>query len=306
MKALVTGGAGFIGSHLVDALLVDGWEVRIVDNLTTGTLENLNPDAEFIYGNIRKTGIFSRAMCGIDVVFHQAAIPAVPRSIQMPVSTNSVNVGGTLDVLEAARAAGVRRVVFASSSSVYGDTDQLPKIENMAIEPLSPYAVQKLACEGYCKVYNKIYGLETVALRYFNVFGPRQDPTSDYAAVIPLFITHALRDTEPTIEGDGCNTRDFTYVANVVHANLLAAESEEAVGRVINVGTGTQTSINTLWKTIKKLTGTDVDPVPGPPRQGDVRDSLAGQQVARSLLGYYPSIRVKEGLELTIGDLNEA
>jgi nucleoside-diphosphate-sugar epimerase len=245
-------------------------------------------------------------MCGIDVVFHQAAIPAVPRSIQMPVSTNSVNVGGTLDVLEAARKAGVRRVVFASSSSVYGDTVKLPKVENMAIEPLSPYAVQKLAGEGYCKVYNKIYGLETVALRYFNVFGPRQDPTSDYAAVIPKFITHALRDTEPTIDGDGCSTRDFTYIANVVHANLLAAESEEAAGRVINVGTGMQTSINTLWETIKKITGTDVDPIYGAPRQGDVRDSLAGQQVAKNLLGYYPAIGVKEGLFLTIGDLNEA
>lgn len=298
MLALVTGGAGFIGSHIVDRLLEEGWDVRVLDNLSTGSLDNLDTvRAQFIEGDIRDEVGLLNIMSPVDVVFHHAAIPAVPRSIKMPVTTNSVNVDGTLMVLEAARTVGVERVVFASSSSVYGDTDQLPKVENMPTLPLSPYAVQKLAGENYCSVYNKVYGLKTVALRYFNVFGPRQNPDNDYAAVIPLFINHAKAGTAPTIHGDGNNTRDFTYVSNVVDANLLAAESEEAVGRVINVGGGVQTSINMLWLTIKDIVGTDVDPITGPPRKGDVRDSLAGMKVASALLGYYPNVSLREGLE---------
>lgn len=298
MRALVTGGAGFIGSHIVDRLLDEGWDVRVLDNLSTGCLDNLDTErAQFIQGDIRDDATLLTVMQDVDVVFHQAAIPAVPRSIRLPITTNSVNVDGTLLVLEYARLCGVRRVVFASSSSVYGDTAKLPKVENMPALPLSPYAVQKLAGEGYCSVFNKVYGLETVALRYFNVFGPRQNPNTDYAAVIPKFISHAKTGTAPTIDGDGNDTRDFTYVSNVVDANLLAATSEDAVGRVINVGAGTQTSINMLWHTIKELVGTDVNSLSGPPRQGDVQDSLAGMDVSRALLGYYPCVALKEGLE---------
>jgi nucleoside-diphosphate-sugar epimerase len=263
-------------------------------------MDNVHPDAEFTEGDIRDMPTLLIAMQDVDVVFHQAAIPAVPRSIQLPVTTNDVNVNGTLLVLQAARVMEVRRVVVASSSSVYGDTERLPKVENMPALPLSPYAVQKLAGENYCSVYNKIYGLETVALRYFNVFGPRQNPNGSYAAVVPLFIDHAKMGAEPTIDGDGSNTRDFTYVQNVVDANLLAAASEHAVGRVINVGAGKQTSIKTLWDTIRDLVGTDVDAIYGPPRQGDVRDSLAGMQVAKNLLRYHPKVGLKEGLALTI------
>lgn len=302
MRALVTGGAGFIGSHIVDRLLDEGWEVRVLDNLSTGTLDNLDTKrAEFIEGDIRDIATLTPVMQAIDVVFHHAAIPAVPRSIKMPITTNSVNVDGTLLVLEVARTQGVRRVVFASSSSVYGDTDKLPKVENMPTLPLSPYAVQKLAGENYCSVYNKIFGLETVVLRYFNVFGPRQTPNSSYAAVVPKFILHAKMNSEPTIDGSGNNTRDFTYVQNVVDANVLAAASQYAVGRAINVGGGVQTSINTLWQTIKGLAGTDVDAITGPPRSGDVKDSLAGMTVARALLGYYPHVTLKEGLKEMIG-----
>ncbi len=297
MRALVTGGAGFIGSHIVDRLLSEDWDVRVLDNLSTGTMDNLDTRAQYIAGDIRDEYRLLNAMKDVDVVFHQAAMPAVPRSIKMPISSNSVNVDGTLLVLDIARNMGVRRVVFASSSSVYGDTDKLPKVENMPALPLSPYAVQKLAGEGYCSVYNKVFGLETVVLRYFNVFGPRQNPNSDYAAVIPKFINHAKMNSEPTIDGDGNNTRDFTYVQNVVDANILAAWSQDSVGRVINVGGGVQTSINTLWHTIKGIVGTDVDPITGPPRQGDVKDSLAGMKVASALLGYYPEVGLKEGLE---------
>ena len=298
MRALVTGGAGFIGSHIVDRLLDEGWDVRVLDNLYTGCLDNLDTDrAQFVQGDIRDIATLLTVMQDVEVVFHQAAIPAVPRSIRMPVMTNSVNVDGTLQVLDVAHKVGVRRVVYASSSSVYGDTDKLPKVENMPALPLSPYAVQKLAGEGYCGVYNKVYGLETVALRYFNVFGPRQNPNTDYAAVIPKFILHAKEGTEPTIDGDGNNTRDFTYVQNVVDANLLAATSEEAVGRVINVGAGTQTSITMLWHMIKRLVGTDVNSLSGPPRPGDVKDSLAGMKVAEVLLGYYPKVALEEGLK---------
>ncbi len=302
MRALVTGGAGFIGSHIVDRLLDEGWDVRVLDNLSTGNLDNLDTKrAQFIEGDIRDIATLLTVMQDVDVVFHLAAMPAVPRSIKMPVTTNSVNVDGTLLVLEVAHSQGVRRVVYSSSSSVYGDTAKLPKVENMQTLPLSPYAVQKLAGEGYCSVYNKVFGLETVALRYFNVFGPRQNPNSDYSAVIPKFITHAKMDSEPTIDGDGNNTRDFTYVQNVVDANLLAAWSPDAVGRVINVGGGQQTSINTLWHIIKGLVGTDVEAIHGHPRQGDVKDSLAGMKVASALLGYYPSVDLKEGLEEMIG-----
>ena len=301
MRALVTGGAGFIGSHIVDRLLEEGWDVRVLDNLYTGDINNVNPKAEFIQGDIRDIATCLTVMQDVEVVFHQAAIPAVPRSIRMPVMTNSVNVDGTLQVLDVAHKVGVRRVVYASSSSVYGDTAKLPKVENMPALPLSPYAVQKLAGEGYCSVFHKVYGLETVALRYFNVFGPRQNPNTDYAAVIPKFIRHAKLGTEPTIEGDGNNTRDFTYVQNVVDANLLAASADDAVGRVINVGAGTQTSITMLWYMIKDLVGTDVNSVPGPPRPGDVKDSLAGMHVAYALLGYCPKVALKEGLKEMIG-----
>jgi nucleoside-diphosphate-sugar epimerase len=301
--ALVTGGAGFIGGHLVDGLLAAGWSVRVIDDLSTGSEQNLAQAMdriEFTRGDIRDGELLNRIMDGVEVVFHQAAMASVPRSVAMPVLTNSINVDGTLLVLETARQSGVRRVVYAASSSAYGDTEVLPKIETLPATPLSPYALQKYTGEVYCRLYSELYGLETVALRYFNIFGPRQDPNSDYAAVIPCFVTAALEGRPPVIYGDGEQTRDFTYVENAVQANLLAADAERASGSVINIAAGKRTSLNDLWRGIRKIVGTDVEAEHAAPREGDVRDSLADLTRASDLLAYAPDIDLDVGLGRTI------
>ena len=301
--ALVTGGAGFIGGHLVEGLLAAGWSVRVIDDLSTGSEQNLAQAMdriEFTRGDIRDGEALKRVMDGVEVVFHQAAMASVPRSVAMPVLTNSINIDGTLLVLETARQSGVRRVVYAASSSAYGDTEVLPKIETLPATPLSPYALQKYTGEVYCRLYRELYGLETVALRYFNIFGPRQDPNSDYAAVIPCFVTAALEGRPPVIYGDGDQTRDFTYVENAVQANLLAADAERASGCVINIAAGTRTSLNDLWQSIRKIVGTDLEAQHAAPREGDVRDSLADLTRASDLLGYAPGIDLDVGLDRTI------
>ncbi len=301
--ALVTGGAGFIGGHLVEGLLGAGWEVRVLDDLSTGSERNLaqaKGRIEFTRGDIRDAGALERVMHGVEVVFHQAAMASVPRSVAMPVLTNSINIDGTLLVLETARQAGVRRVVYAASSSAYGDTEVLPKVESMPATPRSPYALQKYTGEVYCRLYCELYGLETVALRYFNIFGPRQDPKSDYAAVIPCFVTAALANHPPVIYGDGGQTRDFTYVENAVQANLLAADAEHASGSVINIAAGVRTSLNDLWQGIRRNVDTDVEARYEASREGDVRDSLADLTLASKLLGYDPTVNLEDGLRRTI------
>jgi len=301
--ALVTGGAGFIGGHLVDGLLAEGWSVRVVDDLSTGAERNLAgaiDRTDFIRGDIRDGLTLERAMAGIEVVFHQAAVPSVPKSVAEPLMTNSVNVDGTLQVLETARNTGVRRVVFAASSSAYGDTEILPKVETLPATPQSPYALQKYAGEVYCRLYHELYGLETVSLRYFNIFGPRQDPKSDYAAVIPSFVSAALAGKPPVIHGDGGQTRDFTYVENAVQANLRAADAEQAPGSVINVAAGKRTSINELWDGIREIIGIDVDARYEAARVGDVRDSLADLSRAVKLIEYDPAVGLEEGLRRTV------
>ena len=298
---LVTGGAGFIGSHIVEELARQGGQVRVLDNLSTGKRENLqSPGLEIIEGDIRDLDVVRRAMNGVDYVLHQAALPSVPRSIADPLTTNEVNVGGTLNVLVAARDAHVRRVVYASSSSVYGDNPALPKHEEMPTRPLSPYAVSKLAGENYCRAFNRVYGLQTVSLRYFNVFGPRQDPASQYAAVIPQFATRLLRGEPPTIYGDGTQSRDFTFVANVVQANLLACEKEQAIGQVMNVACGERYTLLDLYGQLEALTGVRLKPVFAEPRAGDVKHSLAAIDRARQALGYAPVVDWREGLRRTV------
>ena len=307
--ALVTGGAGFIGSHLADRLLAEGWGVRVLDDFSSGRESNLaeaGSRIELLRGDLRDEASVARAVAGAEVVFHEAAVPSVPRSVAEPLRTNSVNLDGTLLLLEAARRAGVRRVVFAASSSAYGDTEVLPKVETMPPAPLSPYALQKWAGEAYCRMYSRFYGLETVALRYFNVFGPRQNPHSEYAAVIPRFVRACLQGEPPRIFGDGEQTRDFTYVADAVQANLLAAEAPAAVGEVVNVAGGVQTSLNQLLRLIGEVTGKPVTPEYEPPRAGDVRHSLADLRRARELLGYAPAISLREGLRRTAESLAAA
>jgi len=301
--ALVTGGAGFIGSHLVDGLLNEGWQVRVLDDFSSGLDENLVgslPRIELLRGDILDPAILARAVAGVDVVFHQAAIPSVPRSLQEPVRTNEVNITGTLSVLEAARQAGVRRLVFAASSSAYGDTEKLPKVEDMPANPLSPYALQKYAGEVYCRMFAEHFGLETVALRYFNIFGPRQNPDSPYSAVIPLFVRASLRGEAAGIHGDGEQSRDFTYVADAVQANLKAADAPGGSGALVNIAQGTRTTLNELMTTIQELTGSEIPPNYGPPRAGDVRHSQADIGRARDLLGYEPVISLREGLSRTV------
>jgi nucleoside-diphosphate-sugar epimerase len=303
MWFLVTGGAGFIGSHLVDALLKQGHAVRVLDNLSTGRRDNLagSGDAvELIEGDVRSYHIVQQAVRGIDVVLHQAALPSVSRSVTDPITTNEVNITGTLNVLEASRQAGVRRVVYASSSSIYGDSDALPKHEGMTPNPLSPYAVSKLAGENYCRVFSRLYALETVSLRYFNVFGPRQDPRSFYSAVIPRFIHAVLHGERPCIYGDGEQSRDFTYVANVVQANLLAATAEGASGLVMNCACNERTSLNALLRAIQEVTGRQVPPEYRPPRPGDIKHSLASIDLARETIGYVPEVGFADGLRMTI------
>jgi UDP-glucose 4-epimerase len=300
---LVTGGAGFIGSHLVEALLRRGDQVRVFDNFSTGRRENvqhLHSDIELIEGDLRDFDAVRRAVAGVEVVFHQAALASVQRSVDDPMTTNAVNVTGTLHVLMAARDAGVRRVVFASSSSVYGDTPTLPKVETQAPQPLSPYAVSKLAGEQYCMAFSVVYGLPSIALRYFNVFGPRQDPHSEYAAVIPRFIDRMVRGLPPIIYGDGLQSRDFTYIENVVDANLAAADAPASCSTVFNVGAGERTSLLDLAAQINHVLGGRLTPDHHPPRAGDVRHSLASIEAISQTLGYAPRITLAEGLAHTI------
>jgi UDP-glucose 4-epimerase len=308
MLTLVTGGAGFIGSHLVDALVAEGHDVRVLDNLATGNLDNLrySPKVEFVRGDIRDLETVQRAAEGASVVFHQAALPSVPRSIADPVSCHDVNATGTFNVLLAARDAGVRRVVFASSSSVYGDTPELPKRESMPTKPLSPYAAAKLLGEHYARLFFQLYSLETVGLRYFNVFGPRQNPNSEYAAAIPKFIRLIQSGGQPMVYGDGEQTRDFTPVQNVVDANLGAAFSPLAPGKVYNVGCGGRISLNTLLSLIGEVAGRPVHPEYIPAKAGDVRDSLADIEAARRDLGYEPRMRIETALEALVNHLAAA
>lgn len=301
MKALVTGGAGFIGSNLALALQAQGHDVRLLDNFSTGHRANLEPlDAEVVEGDLRSYERVAAAVGGVEVVFHQGALPSVPRSIQDPLTSTAVNVEGTLNVLLAARDADVRRVVFASSSSVYGDAPGMPRRESQPLSPLAPYAVSKLAAEQYCMVANRVYGVETVALRYFNVFGERQDPLSGYAAVIPKFIRMILDGQRPTIFGDGQTSRDFTHVENVVEANLAAAVEPAAAGRVMNIAVGSSHTLNELVSELQGLVDSELEPEYGPQRPGDVSESLADISIARELLGYEPRIEFEEGLQRTI------
>jgi nucleoside-diphosphate-sugar epimerase len=303
MRALVTGGAGFIGSHLASRLVEDGHQVRVLDNFSTGSRANLaklDGSLELVEGDIQSYERAHTAVQGCEVVFHQAALPSVPRSIQDPLTSHSVNVTGTLNVLLASRDSGVRRVVFASSSSIYGANRALPKQEGQATTPIAPYAVSKLAAEGFCQSFWEVYGLETVALRYFNVFGPGQDPLSQYAAVIPRFITTLLADEAPTVFGDGEQSRDFTYIDNVVEANLLAAEASDASGRTFNVACGERISLNALLDQLRETIGTAIEAKYVEARPGDVRHSLADISQARELLGYEPTVSFGEGLRRTV------
>lgn len=301
--ALVTGGAGFIGSHVARALVEQGLRVRIIDNLSTGYLDNIAEvgEVDFINASINDKDALKRALEDVEIVFHQAAIPSVPRSINYPIETHDASVNGTFSLLLAARDCKVRRVVYAASSSVYGDQAESPKRETMRPDPLSPYAVAKLVGEYYCQVFTRSYGLETVSLRYFNVFGPRQDPGSQYSGVISRFILALESGERPVIYGDGEQTRDFTYVSNVVDANLRAAQAPEASGKVFNIANGESVSINEVLETLKKLTGhTEVNAEYAEPRPGDVRDSLADLNAAKSLLGYAPTVGLEAGLKLTV------
>lgn len=300
---LVTGGAGFIGSSLVRGLLKQGKRVRVMDNLSTGSLSNLKDvldKIEFIEGDIRNLHAIQEASGNIKYIFHQAAVPSVPRSIENPADSNQSNIDGTLNVLLAARDQGAQRVIYAGSSSVYGDAPELPKKEDMKPYPMSPYAVTKLAGEYYCKVFSGIYGLETVITRYFNVFGPRQNPESQYAAVIPKFIDAYLKGNPPTIFGDGEQTRDFTFVDNVVHANILCIKVKKTKGEIINIAASSRVSLNELITILEKITGRDIDPVYTEPRKGDVRHSLADISSAEELIGYKPIVDLEQGLRKTI------
>jgi UDP-glucose 4-epimerase len=300
---LVTGGAGFIGSHIVARLAGAGEKVRIFDNFSFGNMDNLHGltgRVEVISGNLLNPPALRRAMAGVNVVFHQAALRSVPFSVENPALVNQVNIEGTLNVLVAARDAGVRRVVYASSSSVYGNTAVLPKCEDFAPDPASPYAVSKLAGEHYCRVFADLYGLETVSLRYFNVFGPRQDPKSEYSAVIPRFIDAALRAEPFVIHGDGMQSRDFTYIDNVVDANLLAAESPEASGEAFNVGQNRSVTLLDVVDLLRKFIGPELAWSHTKARAGDVKHSLADIAKAERLLGYRPRVTFEEGLERTV------
>ncbi|MCK4400863.1 SDR family oxidoreductase [bacterium] len=300
---LVTGGAGFIGSHIVETLVNRSKKVRVIDNLSTGNIDNLVHlinDIEFIEGDIRDTNLLDRAMKGVDFCFHEAALPSVARSVEDPITTSQVNIEGTLNLLFAAKKNKVKRFIYASSSSAYGDSPSLPKKEEMKPRPLSPYAVSKLTGEYYCRVFYSVYGLETVCLRYFNVFGPRQDPDSLYAAVIPKFITCFLKNTAPQIYGNGEQSRDFTYIDNVVHANMLAAEAKSMSGQVLNIACGRQTSLNDLIKLLKDLLSSKVNPDYTKPMAGDIKHSLADISKAMDILGYSPKTSFEQGIKSTI------
>jgi nucleoside-diphosphate-sugar epimerase len=299
---LVTGGAGFIGSHLSEELSRRGHNVRVADSLITGKRSNLDHvrGVEFLEGDLADLDFARQAVQGVDYVLHQAAIPSVPRSVKDPIASNRANVDATLNVLVAARDAGIKRLVFAGSSSAYGNTPTLPKHEEMPTNPLSPYALQKVVGEQYLQMFTKLYGLETVSIRYFNVFGPRQDPTSPYSGVISVFATALIEKRSPKIHGDGEQTRDFTYVANVVDGVLRACEAPRASGEVINVATGGRISLNQLFKTMRDLVGGTVEPTYTETRSGDVKDSQADITKAHSLLGYQPIVSFEEGLKRTV------
>ena len=302
--ALVTGGAGFVGSHIATALVLAGARVRIVDDLSTGYRKNIKEiesQIEFIEGSVADDDVLRRALRNVELIFHEAAIPSVPRSVDRPVETHEASVNATFRLLLAARDQKVRRLVYAASSSAYGDQPELPKREGMRPAPLSPYAVAKLVGEYYSQVFSNVYGLETVSLRYFNVFGPRQDPGSQYSGVISRFMSALLNDEEPVIYGDGEQSRDFTYVSNVVEANMRAAQSVEAVGKVLNIANGRQTTLTELLEIMKSiLAKPSLTARYQPARAGDVKHSLADISLARALLGYEPKVGLEEGLRLTL------
>jgi nucleoside-diphosphate-sugar epimerase len=303
MKILVTGGGGFIGSHLAAHLAELGHDLRILDNFASGQRSNMlamPDDVELIEGDIQSYERAHNAVTGCDIVFHQAALPSVPRSVQDPLTSNATNITGTLNVLLAARDAGVRRVIFASSSSIYGSSPQMPKREDVMPLPISPYAAAKVACEGYCRSFAEVYGLETVALRYFNVFGPRQDPRSEYAAAVPKFINELMAGERPTVFGDGEQSRDFAYVQNIIEANVLAMDAQGVAGQVFNVACGEAVTINRLLEELRALLDTDIEAEYVAPRPGDVRHSLADISRARTALDYEPSVHLREGLRRTI------
>lgn len=300
---LVTGGSGFIGSHTVDELLRRGESVRVLDNLATGRRENLDhvrDRIDFYEVDIRDLEKIRPAFAGVDYVVHLAALPSVPRSVADPLTSNAVNIDGTLNVLLAARDAKVKRVAFAASSSAYGDNPEFPRVETQIPRPLSPYALTKLAGEYYCELFTRLYGLEAVALRYFNIFGPRQNPDSPYTGVLSIFISFYIRGKTPIIYGDGEQSRDFTYVANAVKATLLACTAPGAAGKNINVGVGEQFTLNRTIALLNQIFGKEVKPDYGPPREGDVRDSLADITLAREALGYKPDVRYEDGLRRTV------
>jgi nucleoside-diphosphate-sugar epimerase len=302
-RVLVTGGAGFIGSHLSRALVARDQGVRVLDDFSSGKRANLSDLAgriEIVEGSILDQATLERAMDGVEIVYHEAAIPSVPRSMAAPLASHQANATGTLNVLEAARTRSVRRVVYAGSSSAYGETPTLPKVESMAAAPLSPYAVSKLAGEHYCQVYARAFGVETVVLRYFNVFGPRQDPNSQYAAVIPKFVTAALEGGQPVIFGDGTQSRDFCFIDNVIEANMLAADAREASGQVFNIACGKATDLNQVVKLIAAALGTALRPTYETGRVGDVKHSLADISAAQKVLGYTAPVSFEDGLLRTI------
>jgi UDP-glucose 4-epimerase len=304
-KVLVTGGAGFIGSNLTEALLKQGHRVRVLDDFSTGKRENLlydetYPSLEMVEGDIRDLTVCQKAIKDIEYVFHQAALPSVQRSVEDPLGSNAVNAGGTLNILFAAREETVKRVIYASSSSIYGDTPTLPKHEEMLSNPLSPYALQKYIGEQYCRLFYQLYGLETVSLRYFNIFGPKQDPASVYSAVIPRFIDALLKGHPPLIFGDGEQSRDFTYIDNVVRANLLAMSAEHLQGEAINIACGKRVSLNQLLNILKEIVGSKVSPVHEEPRKGDVKHSLADINKGKRLLNYDPQVGIEMGLKKTV------
>jgi nucleoside-diphosphate-sugar epimerase len=302
-RYLVTGGAGFIGSNIAEALVKRGEQVVVLDNLATGYEKNiahLRDNLTFIKGDVRDAETVRGALAGVDYVLHEAALASVPRSIEDPVLVTDVNVRGTLVMLDEARRAGVRRFVYAASSSAYGDTETLPKVESMRPKPLSPYAASKLMGEYYCAVYSHVYGMSTVSLRYFNIFGPRQDPKSQYAAVIPIFVSHLMAGTPPSIFGDGEQSRDFTYVENVVEANILASRCERARGESINIACGERYTLNDLFNQMQGIIGSSIAPRYAEPRAGDVKHSQADISAAERLIGYKVAVPFADGLRRTI------
>lgn len=302
MRFLITGGAGFIGSNIATYLVEKGDQVRILDNFSSGRRDNIEglPDSvEVIEGDVRDYWTVAKAVDGVDYVLHQAALPSVPRSVKNPLTTNAVNIDGTLNVLEAAKNAGVKKLVYASSSSVYGESEELPKREEMSLSPLSPYAVTKITCEYYCRVYWELYQFPTVSLRYFNIFGPHQDPASEYAAVVPRFITALLEGRSPTVYGDGQQSRDFTYIDNCVQANILAATSDQIVGTHFNVACGGQFTLNKLLDKLRTIIGVQIKAKYDPPRQGDIRHSFATIDKLANF-GYRPAVGFEEGLRKTV------